>query len=77
MRNKKCFCAVFANKHLSPLVLNCFNQILGEQLISWHFSLSIPRSSRPQVFLGKDVLEICSKFTEEQPCGSAISIKLL
>ena len=26
---------------------------------------SIYRSSRPEVFLGKDVLKICSKFTEE------------
>ena len=29
------------------------------------------------VFLVKDVLKICSKFTGEQPCQSAISIKLL
>ena len=35
------------------------------------------RSSHPEVFLGKDVLEICSKFTGEHPCRSAISIKLL
>ena len=34
------------------------------------------RSSRPEVFLGKGVLKICSKFTEEQPCRSVISIKL-
>ena len=35
------------------------------------------RSSRPQVFLRKGVLEICSKFTGEHPCRSVISIKLL
>ena len=35
------------------------------------------RSSYPQVFLGKSVLKICSKFTREHPCQSAISIKLL
>ena len=35
------------------------------------------RSSRPEVFLGKDVLKICSKFTGEHPCRSVISIKLL
>ena len=29
-----------------------------------------------EVFLGKGVLKICSKFTGEQPCPSAISIKL-
>ena len=34
------------------------------------------RSNRPQVFLGEGVLKICSKFTEEHPCRSAISIKL-
>ena len=36
----------------------------------------IHRSSSPEVFLGKRVLKICSKFTGEQTCRSAISIKL-
>ena len=35
------------------------------------------RSSPSEVFLGKDVLEICSKFTGEHPYQSVISIKLL
>ena len=35
------------------------------------------RSSDPEVFSEKDVLKICSTFTEEHPCRSAISIKLL
>ena len=35
------------------------------------------RSSYPEVFLGKGVLKICSKFTGEHPCRSVISIKLL
>ena len=35
------------------------------------------RSSHSEVFLGKGVLKICSKFTGEYPCQSAISIKLL
>ena len=34
------------------------------------------RSSRPEVFLGEGALKICSKFTGEHPCLSAISIKL-
>ena len=34
------------------------------------------RSSRPNVFLGKRGLKICSKFIGEHPCRSAISIKL-
>ena len=37
----------------------------------------INRSSHPEVFLGKGALKICSKFTGEHPCRSAISIKLL
>ena len=39
-------------------------------------NLSIHRSSSPEVFLGKSVLKICSKFTGEQTCRSVISIKL-
>ena len=34
------------------------------------------RSSHAEVFLRKGVLKICSKFTGEHPCRSAISIKL-
>ena len=34
------------------------------------------RSSSPEVFLGKRVLKICSKFTGEHPCRSVILIKL-
>ena len=34
------------------------------------------RSSPPEVFLGKGVLNICSKFTGKHPCRTAISIKL-
>ena len=39
-------------------------------------SLQSFRSSHPEVFLGKGVLKICSKFTGEHPCRSVISIKL-
>ena len=35
------------------------------------------RSSHPEVFLKKGVLNICSKFTGEYPCRSVIAIKLL
>ena len=35
------------------------------------------RSNPPEVFLGKVVLKMCSEFTGELPCRSAISIKLL
>ena len=37
---------------------------------------STNRSSHSEVFLGKDLLEICSKITGEHLCRSAISIKL-
>ena len=39
--------------------------------------INIIRSSRPEVFLRKGALKICSKFTGEHPCRSVISIKLL
>ena len=38
--------------------------------------ITLERSSLPEVFLGKGVLNICSKFTEEYLCRSGISIKL-
>ena len=37
----------------------------------------ISRSTRPELFLEKGVLKICSKFIGEHPCRSMISIKLL
>ena len=43
------------------------------QVLHCHFF----RSSRPEVFLEKGVLKICSKFTGEHPCRSVISTKLL
>ena len=39
--------------------------------------MCIIRSSPLEMFLGKGVLKICSKFTGENPCWSVISIKLL
>ena len=38
--------------------------------------ITIPRSSRPEVFLREVVLKIGIKFTGEVPCRSAVSIKL-
>ena len=40
----------------------------------YHFCF---RSSRPELFLGKGVLKLYNKFTEENPCRKVISIKLL
>ena len=42
----------------------------------WSEKSIIGRSNHQEVLLGKGVLKICSKFTEEHPCRSAISIKL-
>ena len=40
-------------------------------------TLMFSKRGHPQVFLGKGVLKICSKFTGKQPCRSVISIELL
>ena len=45
--------------------------------ISDYEDLPMFRSSHPDVFLGKCVLKIYSKFIGEHPCRSATSIKLL
>ena len=38
---------------------------------------TLARSSHPELFFRKNVLEICNKFTGEHPCRSVISKKLL
>ena len=43
----------------------------------WEIDCRNCRSSHPEVFLRKGFLKICSKFTGEDPCPSAISIKLI
>ena len=60
-------------EHLQPYIayIPCIWQISLFKA-SWFF-----RSSHPMVFLGKDVLKICSKFTGENTWRSAISIRLL
>ena len=45
--------------------------------VTSYFNLRTFRRSPPEVFLGKGVLKICSKFTGEHPCGIVISINLL
>ena len=42
-----------------------------------HESDLTSRSNPSEVFLGKCAQKICRKFTEEHPCQSVISIKLL
>ena len=43
----------------------------------WMAQLQSFRSSHPELFLGKGVLKICSKFTEEHSCRSVTSANLL
>ena len=55
-------------------------QILVVTAVGPHYQYNLHfkgRSRPPEVFLGKGVLKICSKFTGEHPCRDAISIKLL
>ena len=51
-------------------------QLATQQKIIKYMLFALCRSSYPEVFLGKGVLEICIKFTGEHPCRSASSIKL-
>ena len=48
--------------------------LLFVKIVSPQFTIN--RSSRPEVFLRKGVLKICSMFIGEHPCRSLISIKL-
>ena len=45
-------------------------------IIALHVGRIVVKTCRPKMFLVKDVLKICSKFTGEHPCRSVISIKL-
>ena len=54
----------------------CSCPVLLDFLTSFHVLSAIYWSSHPELFLGKGVLNICSKFTGDHPCQSAISIKL-
>ena len=56
---------------------NFFHVFQFSFLLSSLFFLLLLRSSHTDVFLGKSVLEICSKSTGEHACRSAISINLL
>ena len=57
---------------MTPWLQELWSRNLGSRKIQGYF-----RRSLLTVFLGKGVLKICNKFTEERLCRSAISIKLL
>ena len=61
-----------------------FREVNASKLQGQHAALSVliyvdmkVTGSHPEVLLENGVLKICSKFTGEHPCRSAISIKLL
>ena len=69
--------AFFPFPHFPPFGLNTntFYAVTGDKLEVIFYTRYT--SSQLEVFLGKGVLKICSKFTGEHPCRNAISIKLL
>ena len=63
------FAKIVHHRRLTGLQIHIWNNK------SWQKKKSM-RSSPLEVLLGKGSLKICSKFTGEHPCRSAISIKL-
>ena len=57
-------------------VLETLNLSRSEEVRNLYQLTSNNGSSHPEVFLGKNVLKICSKFTREHPRRNVISIKL-
>ena len=57
--------------------LTVFQDLFAESYYYTKKYIEMSRSSPPQVFLGKGVLKVCSKFIGEHPCQSVVSIKLL
>ena len=62
--------------HNACLSAEWFQRIV-KIILSVHNMWDIQKQPSRGVFLGKGVLRICSKFTGEYPCRSAISIKPL
>ena len=68
-------CSLFPRFSLQ--IYNFFNEDTSNlQQIEQMCKYALSRSNRPEVFLRKGVLKICSKFRVEHSCRSAISIKL-
>ena len=75
-------CSMRYNKCYRQISYYCQVRICSKLLIkalNVVFQLScnaITRSSHPELFLRKDVLKMCSRFTREYPYRSLISVKL-
>ena len=76
-RNKKKLSWVIVSVAVSVYIALNFGQILVNWRSLIFIILDYFGSSRPELFLGKDVLKICRKFTGEHPCRSVTSKKLL
>ena len=82
LRQSWYFSILSVNSVLSVQSIRCFCPKIWDLVLNEIKNLEnlrnfrIVRSSHPEVFLGKGVLKICSKFTGENQCRSAISVKL-
>ena len=86
MQNENKTCLLFANAKkcfdklwLKDCLIELYNLGYSPSTIRnlYETNKTLYRSSRPEVFLKKGVLKICSKFIGEHPCRSVISIKFL
>ena len=86
MQNENKTCLLFANAKkcfdklwLKDCLIELYNLGYSPSTIRnlYETNKTLYRSSRPEVFLKKGVLKICSKFIGEHSCRSVISIKLL
>ena len=58
-----------------PILTGLYRQIYVKYFLE--MQVMYIRSSHPELFLGKGVLKICSKITEDRQCWYAVLIKLL
>ena len=86
MQNENKTCLLFANAKkcfdklwLKDCLIELYNLGYSPSTIRnlYETNKTLYRSSRPEVFLKKGVLKICSKFIGEHPCRSLISTELL
>ena len=70
-------CAIYIYKAICYLLLLLWIPVgFTIQTLDLVLKNQSSRNIHPEVFLGQNILKICSKFTGEHPCRSVISIKL-
>ena len=74
-----CDLAISQNRDVQEMIFrNHSLDFLSKILVNYLRKIfSVIRGSSPELFLGKGVLKICSKFTGEHTCRGVISIKLI